>query len=215
MPTFSVPRKKVWKLPPLILHPFAESAGPDKLVESSRASLMLQGLLPSGEIPRQELDRRLLDGRFCEIRMLFYVGKDLLRWIEQCMDVVERDEELKRAGACYQTFAAVLAEDPPANVREKLKQWGVHDYKSIFTRALGLNAMFNEVPGRDLLSDEFIRHYYRYSDQLYACRQMLWSFGTLQAAQFEFDLYASGEYSRMLEKQWSTSLSDNEDSNRS
>jgi hypothetical protein len=39
------------KLPPLILHPFADPTGPDKLLESSRASLMLQGLLPSGERP--------------------------------------------------------------------------------------------------------------------------------------------------------------------
>ncbi len=48
---------KSWKLPPLILHPFAEAAGPDKLVESSRASLMLQGLLQSGQMTREELDR--------------------------------------------------------------------------------------------------------------------------------------------------------------
>jgi hypothetical protein len=57
-------------LPPLILHPFADAAGPDKLVESSRASLMLQGLLPTGERSAEELDRALLDGRYCEIRML-------------------------------------------------------------------------------------------------------------------------------------------------
>ncbi|MCX6611411.1 MAG: hypothetical protein NTW74_11245 [Acidobacteria bacterium] len=143
-----------WKLPPLILHPFAEAAGPDKLVESSRASLMLQGLLPSGETTREELDRRLLDGRFCEIRMLFYVGKDLLRWIEQCMDLVERDEDLKRAGFCYQSFAAILTEDPPRKIREKLKNWGVADYKSIFSRALGLNAVFNELPQRHQETDE-------------------------------------------------------------
>lgn len=201
-------RTKTWKLPPLILHPFAEAAGPDKLVESSRASLMLQGLLPSGEMTREELDRKLLDGRFCEIRMLFYVGKDLLRWIEQCMEVVERDEDLKRAGFCYQSFAAILTDEPPKKIREKLKSWGVADYKSIFTRALGLNAIFNEVPQRHLITDEFIRHYYRYADQLFACRQLLWSFGEIQATQFEFELYASGEYSRMLEREWGEDSAD-------
>lgn len=199
---------KSWKLPPLILHPFAEAAGPDKLVESSRASLMLQGLLPSGEMTREELDRKLLDGRFCEIRMLFYVGKDLLRWIEQCMDLVERDEELKRSGFCYQSFAAILTEDPPKKIREKLKNWGVADYKSIFSRALGLNAVFNEVPQRHLITDEFIRHYYRYADQLFASRQLLWGFGEIKSAQFDFDLYASGEYSRMLEREWGSDTSD-------
>ena len=197
-----------WKLPPLILHPFAEAAGPDKLVESSRASLMLQGLLPSGETTREELDRRLLDGRFCEIRMLFYVGKDLLRWIEQCLDLVERDEDLKRAGFCYQSFAAILTDDPPRKIREKLKNWGVADYKSIFSRALGLNAVFNEVPQRHLVTDEFVRHYYRYADQLFACRQLLWSFGEIKATQFDFDLYASGEYSRMLEREWGADMND-------
>ena len=201
-------RTKTWKLPPLILHPFAEAAGPDKLVESSRASLMLQGLLPSGETTREELDRRLLDGRFCEIRMLFYVGKDLLRWIEQCMEVVERDEDLKRTGFCYQAFAAILTDDPPRNIKEKLKNWGVADYKSIFTRALGLNAIFNEVPQRHLVTDEFVRHYYRYADQLFACRQLLWSFEEIKSTQFDFDLYASGEYSRMLEREWGADLND-------
>jgi hypothetical protein len=199
---------KTWKLPPLILHPFAEAAGPDKLVESSRASLMLQGLLPTGAMSREDLDRKLLDGRFCEIRMLFYVGKDLLRWIDQCLDVVERDEELKRNGFGYQAFAALLVEDPPRNIREKLKQWGVADYKSIFTRALGLNAVFHEVPARVQLSDEFVRHYYRYADQMFVCRQLLWSFGEIHASQFEFDLYASGEYSRMLERQWGAEMND-------
>lgn len=199
---------KTWKLPPLILHPFAEAAGPDKLVESSRASLMLQGLLPSGTMTREELDRKLLDGRFCEIRMLFYVGRDLIRWIDQCLDVVERDEELKKAGFCYQSFAAILVEEPPRNIREKLKQWGVADYKSIFTRALGLNAVFTDVPTRNQLSDEFVRHYYRYADQLFVCRQLLWSFGDIRPSQFDFDLFASGEYSRMLEKEWAAELND-------
>lgn len=208
MTTASTKEMKTWKLPPLILHPFAEAAGPDKLVESSRASLMLQGLLPSGQMTREELDRKLLEGRFCEIRMLFYVGKDLLRWIEQCMELVDRDDELKRAGFCYQSFAAILTEDPPRNIREKLKNWGVADYKSIFTRALGLNAVFHEVPQRHLVTDEFVRHYYRYADQLFACRQLLWNFGDIKAGQFDFDLYASGEYSRMLEREWGEGLSD-------
>ena len=76
-------RGRAWMLPPLILHPFSDSSGPSRLVESSRASLMLQGLLPSGELSVEELELRLLDGRYCELRMLFYVGRDLMRWIEQ------------------------------------------------------------------------------------------------------------------------------------
>src|SRR6266702_3960458 len=75
-----------WELPPLILHPFSDQSGPKKLVQSSRASLILNGLLPKDESTEDELTRNLMEGRVCEIRMLFFVGKDLLRWIAQCLD---------------------------------------------------------------------------------------------------------------------------------
>lgn len=202
MSLLTEPSVNTWVLPPLILHPFAEAAGPDKLVESSRASLMLQGLLPAGTLTREEIDEKLLSGRYCELRMLFYVGRDLMRWIEQCMELALRDEALRRAGFCYQSFAAIVVEDPPRKVREKLQRWGVADYRSIFSRALGLNAIFTEMPSRELLQNEFIRHYYRYADQLFLSRQLLWSFTDIKPSQFTFDLYASGEYSRMLEREW-------------
>ena len=69
MATGIMSRNKVWTLPPLILHPFSDSAGPGQLVESSRASLMLQGLLPNSELSNVELEKRLLSGRFCEFRI--------------------------------------------------------------------------------------------------------------------------------------------------
>src|SRR6202789_750094 len=92
-------------LPPLILHPFADAGGPGKLVESSRANLKLQGLLPQGEASREDLDRALLDGRFSELRMLFYVGKDLARWIEQCLEFAERHQDALPRGLSFQSFA--------------------------------------------------------------------------------------------------------------
>lgn len=189
------------KLPPLILHPFADATSPARLVESSRASLILQGLLPSGERSQEELDRTLLDGRYAEIRMLFYVGKDILRWIEQCLDFVLRVESLKGRDFKFQTFASYLIQDPPTAVQNKLRKWGVADYKAIFSRALGLNALFADVPDRFILSDDFIRHYYRYADILFACRQQT-VFAEITSREFDFDLYASGEYSRMLEREW-------------
>jgi hypothetical protein len=190
------------KLPPLILHPFSDPKGADKLVESSRASLMIQGLLPSGARTPEELEQAVLDGRFCEIRMLFYVGKDLLRWIEQCLEHIERSESLRNSGIRYQSFAAMLVQDAPPHVQSKLRKWGVADYKSIFTRALGLNAIFSEVPDRHGVSDEFIRSYYRYADAMFSTRQQQSTFADITNFGFEFDIYASGEYSRMLEKQW-------------
>lgn len=192
-------------LPPLILHPFADAGGPDKLVESSRASLMLQGLLPSGERSSEELDRALLDGRYCEIRMLFYVGKDLVRWIEQCLDQVNSVAELREGGIRYQSFAAYLINHTPPGVQSKLRKWGVADYKSIFTRALGLNSVLTTVPDRETLSDEFIRNYHRYADQMFQCRQTQAPFAEIGHLGFEFEIYASGEYSRMLEREWAES----------
>ena len=199
---------KTWKLPPLILHPFSDASGPNKLVESSRASMMIQGLMPNTEYTVEQLDHKLLDGRFCEIRMLFYVGRDLVRWIEQSMEVIERDVQLREAGIKAQSLAAFLVEDPPALVREKLKKWGVADYKAIFSRAMGLNALFNEVPERDILAGDFIRNYYRFADHMFACKQHLVHFTEIRSSHFDFDLFASGEYSRMLEKEWEDNFKD-------
>src|SRR6476646_386158 len=133
-------------LPPLILHPFADPTGPGKLVESSRANLMLQGLLPSGEQSNDDLDRAVIEGRYCEIRMLFYVGKDLMRWIEQCLEFVERQPEFRHSNLRFQSFAEYLIHSTPYAVQTKLRKWGVADYKAIFTRAIGLNSIFADVP---------------------------------------------------------------------
>ncbi len=192
------------KLPPLILHPFADAGGPDKLVESSRASLMLQGLLPSGERTTDDLDKALLDGRYCEIRMLFYVGKDLMRWIEQWLEHVERMPGLRAIPASSSRASPhYLVNNTPSAVQAKLRKWGVADFKSIFMRALGLNAILAEVPERGVLADEFIRNYYRYADPMFQCRQSQTPYTDIAAMDFEFEIFASGEYSRMLEREWS------------
>lgn len=201
-PTSSTVTSATRKLPPLILHPFADAGGPDKLVESSRASLMLQGLLPSGERTSDDLDKSLLEGRYCEIRMLFYVGKDLVRWIEQSLDHVQRDPEFSASGIRFQSFAAYLVNNTPATVQAKLRKWGVADFKAIFMRSLALNAILATVPERGVLSDDFVRNYYRYADSIFLCRQSLAPFTDIAHMNFEFDIYASGEYSRMLEREW-------------
>lgn len=198
----TLPTGEIWELPPIILHPFSDPTGPDKLVESSRAHLMMQGLLPSGELSEQEILHRLLSGRLCEIRMLYYVGKDLQRWIDQCAEIAARDPVLKQAGVNAASFVQLLVEHPPEGVCAKLVRWGVADYKSIFTRALGLNAVFARVPDLDTLNPDFVRYYYRYADQMFACRQGNTQFKTLPPENFRFELYASGEYSRMLEREW-------------
>jgi hypothetical protein len=134
--------------------------------------------------------------------MLFYVGKDLLRWIEQCLELVARTPDLCSLGIKYQSFAAYLVTRTPEQVQAKLKKWGVSDYKSIFSRALGLSAVFSTVPEREMLNDEFVRNYYRYADELFQIRQGQAVFTDISNLGFEFEIYASGEYSRMLEREW-------------
>jgi hypothetical protein len=189
-------------LPPLILHPFADASGPGKLVESSRANLKLQGLLPQGEATREDLDKALLDGRFSEMRMLYYVGKDLARWIGQCLEYAERYQDELPRGICYQSFAGLLIQDAPPAVQAKLRKWGVGDYKSIFSRALGLHTLFAAAPPREMLSDEFVRIYFRYADQIFQTKQGECDFSPLTSREFNFELFSSGEYSRMLERSW-------------
>jgi len=201
----ALPEDRVWELPPLILHPFSDPTGPDKLVESSRAHLMMQGLLPSGGLSPEEIEERLLVGRYCEIRMLFYVGKDLERWVNQCLEIVERDEMLSSRGIRFGSFADFLTDSPPAHIREKLNRWGVVDYRAIFIRALGINALFASVPERETLSPLFLKQYYRFADQLFHSRLQGEPFLHLEPRNFNFELYASGEYSRMLEKEWEES----------
>ena len=194
--------ERSFSLPPLILHPFADAGGPERLVESSRASLVLQGLLPGGAHTPEDLERKLLDGRYCEIRMLFYVGRDVMRWVEQCVEFAERNRDLLPPGIHKQSFINLLVHDAPYVVQEKLRKWGVGDFKAIFSRAIGLNSIFAKIPPRDSLSDEFVRNYYRYADQLYAFVQSQTQFTSVSSSRFDFELYSSGEYTRMLERQW-------------
>lgn len=189
-------------LPPLILHPFSNASGPSKLVDASRASLVLHGLLPTDDSVA-ELEQRLLEGRYCELSMLFYLGKDLVRWTSQCVDMLNRNTETG-SGIRPESFAALLVEDPPGKVLNKLLSWGVHEHKSIFTRAFGLHALFEILPEREHLAPDFVRNYHRFADQMFACQQQLFQFQRLSAADFEFQLFASGEYTKLLETEWGT-----------
>ncbi len=163
---------------------------------------MLHGLLPPGGESRDELERKLLAGRYCELRMLFYVGKDVVRWIEQCLEFAARQPQLRGRGYCFQSFAAYLVYDPPTGVQEKLRRWGVADYKGIFSRALGIQSVFAEPPPRESLTTEFLRYYYKFADQLFAARLNLVRYPEIDPAEFDFALFASGEYARMLEREW-------------
>ena len=193
----------VWQLPPLILHPFNERVPPSALLENSKAALMLSGLIPGDGSSREQLEHRVMTGRYGEVRMLFYLGKDVFRWLDQCAEWAARRPELKEEGLCRQSFAGLLIANPPEAVKEKLIRWGVVDYVSIFSRAVGLNAVFAEdPPAFEGLSPEFLRQYHRYADYLYQCYMESEKHPPIAPKNFQFDLYASGEYSRILEAAW-------------
>jgi hypothetical protein len=200
--TMAIPAEAVWDLPPLILHPFNEHVPPSALLENSRAALILSGLAPDEGADREELRRRLAAGRYAEIRMLFFIGKDVHRWVDQCLDSLERSPNPVPEGLTRQSFAALLTTSPPETVKQKLIRWGVSDYPSIFSRAIGLNALFTTPPGLADLSAEFLRAYHRYADALYRCYTEEDSYLPISAKNFRFDLYASGEYTKLLESQW-------------
>ncbi len=191
----------VWNLPPLILHPFAGREGPEKLLEGSRAALMLHGLMPT-DVAMDELSRRILLGRYNEVRMLYFLGKDIFRWMDQCQEIVEKIELLKTLGIRIQSFAAMLVDAPPQAVTEKLNGWGVSDQRTIFSRAIGLRSAFEELPPAELLSPLFLKNYHRYADHLYACYQRLSPFTVVGCNNFPFELYGSEEYSRKLSEQF-------------
>src|SRR5438477_884696 len=137
-PAISILGETVWDLPPLILHPFNERIAPTTLLESSKAALMLSGLIPDEGNDAEALKRRLLLGRYSELRMLFFLGKDVFRWLDQCQEWAVRLPELEGLDVRPQSFARLLTKDAPEPVRRKLLGWGVADYVSIFCRAIGL-----------------------------------------------------------------------------
>jgi len=191
-----------WELPPLILHPFSDKRGPETLVECSRAQLMLAGILPLDGFEREDLEKRVIDGRVCEVRMLYYVGLDLNRWLEECTEVAAHEEKLKEIGLSKSSFASLLVANSPVHVHAKLQGWGVADYKSLFSRALGLNAVFACPPDASFAQGGFLLDYHRYADGFFRCWQENQEGSPATPNNFTFELYASGEYSRILERQW-------------
>lgn len=188
------------QLPPLILHPFSGGAGTADLLDGSVASLALEGFINSSD-EESALRRRMLAGRYAEVRMLLFLGKDIFRWMRQCVEYVqgtyEHDERIVE-----QSFASLVVEDPPEGVSHKLEAWGVTDRRAVFSRAIGIHSIFEEPPAVSSLSPIFLKHYHRYADHAYICYQHSQPFLPLGSRTFPFELYASEEYARLLSDQW-------------
>lgn len=195
---------EAFRLPPLILHPFSGAEDTSVLMESSRASLALQGFLPRQDVSNEDLDQQLLKGRYAELRMLFYIGKDISRWIEQCAESAIGSGLFEGRRIGPESFAALLVQHVPSHVRLKLEGWGVLDFCALFRRSIGLHAVFHEFPLAEAFAPEFLRRYHRYLDQWYEHRLRDSGYDCPAAEEFTFDLYASGEYTLKLEQSWGT-----------
>ncbi|MDP9170778.1 MAG: hypothetical protein M3N54_09195 [Acidobacteriota bacterium] len=192
-------------MPPLILHPFGGAGSASELLDGSRAALAIQGRANAGPFKatddESELDRRVVAGRYQEVRMLLFLGKDLWRWLRQCVDFIERSGDIDPR-INEQSFAALLVESPPDPVRDKLEAWGVADRRAIFSRAIGVHSLFSEPPPPECLSHTMLRNYHRFADHAYICFQHLRPFYALDPSAYKFELYASEEYARLLSDQW-------------
>jgi hypothetical protein len=195
-----------FRLPPLILHPFSAPEDSGVLMEISRASLALQGFLPTEGGNNHDLDQQLLRGRFAELRMLFYIGKDLIRWMGQSSETVSALEAFSHLRIRPETFATVLVQHVPSHVRAKLEGWGVLDFCALFRRSIGLHAIFQEVPRIAAFTPEFLRRYHRHLDPWYEYRLREAAAHRPEPNEFTFDLYASGEYALLLEQSWKDTL---------
>jgi hypothetical protein len=192
----------VVQLPPLILHPFSGGGSVEELVDGSRAAMELQDMgFGSSHVADEVMERRVLTGRYQEIRMLLFLGKDVFRWLDQCA------EFMVRSGAdptrhSIQSFAALVVEHPPAPVRDKLERWGVTDRRAVFSRAIGIHTLFAAPPPIETLSPVLLKNYHRFADHAYICFQHLRPFHELDPKGFQFEIYASEEYAQMLSDQW-------------
>jgi hypothetical protein len=130
--------------------------------------------------------------------MLSLAGKDVMRWIAQCMDFASRDQVLASAGIQPQSFADLLVNRTPPGVAARFEKWGVLDYRRLLARAIGVNAVFPNPPEFGVISAGFLAEYYAYTDSLFACYQGITGFAPLDPASFGFALYTSDEYMSTL-----------------
>ena len=174
--------KSAYELPPLILHPITQGneAPPDPL-SAGAGSLRIEA-------------------RRVELRMLCCLGKDLARWLEQCLEFTRADPEL--AAVSEGQLIDLLVLNPPENVVRKMHAWGVKDFRAIFARALGLNAVFPHPPAREQINGAFAEDLARYADALYRARRQALPQSAPTAYTLQFQVYASGEYAQMLERAW-------------
>lgn len=173
----------VQQLPPLILHPCNHPAAQNGCSEFMQSD---------------DATRKLLQSRYSELRMLCYVGKDINRWLSQCME----NPRLVSAGISEASLIGLLLFDPPTQLIRKMQDWQVTNYQVIFSRALGVNAAFPDPPSPEQVSENFLRDMNHYADALFDCRFRQRNDVEMRSVEYDFEIYTSAEYTRILETSW-------------
>jgi hypothetical protein len=171
------------QLPPLILHPCNHHSE-----QGGLSDFMLH----------DETTRQLLESRYSELRMLCFVGKDINRWLSQCLE----DSNLVAAGISEASLIGLLLFDPPMQLVRKMQEWHVGNFQVIFSRALGVNAAFPDPPSPEQVAESFLRDMNHYADALFDCRFRQRNEVEARSADYDFEIYTSAEYTRMLESGW-------------
>jgi hypothetical protein len=174
--------KHMHDLPPLILYPCPETTPADEADAFAECD---------------EATRVLLGARYAEFRMLCYVGRDINRWLEHCVEIASEDGRLPRVTET--TFINLLLLAAPSQVAKKLRDWTIDNYQVIFARALGLNSVYSQAPSANVIGKSLLLDLYRYADALFDCRMKVNPDPEWHGHEFRFELYASGEYSRLFE----------------
>ena len=177
-------------------------------MEGTRAAVALDKLRRERAEPGRkgasdegELEQKIFRGRYQEIRMLLFLGKDLCRWVDHSLEFLSRLPDFDPR-ITAQTLALLAVESPPPGVREKLERWGVADRKTVFSRAIGIHGIFESPPTLESLSPVFLRNYHRYADHAWMCFQNLRPYYVVDPTLFPFELFASEEYAQKLSAQW-------------
>lgn len=176
------PARSYRELPPLILHPF------DRRWDANGRLQVVYG---------KRLRESRLQARYDEFCMLCLLGKDLDRWLAQCLEVASGNSELAGLSEC--NFIAVLLFAPPVPLLQKMHAWGIKNFQLLFSRAIGLNAVFPDPPSANDVSNAFLRNFHRYADALYDVRLKSEDATVVLEDIFTFEVYASSEYLSHLE----------------
>jgi hypothetical protein len=182
---FMDPARSYRELPPLILHPFDHRRDANGRLQVMRD---------------QPLGENYLQTRYDELCMLCLIGMDLDRWLAQCFEVASGDSELAGLSEC--NFITVLLFAPPVPFLQKMHAWGIKNFQLLFSRAIGLNAVFQNPPSINDISDAFLRNFHKYADALYDVRLKSGNATVVLEDIFTFEVYASSEYLLHLETSW-------------